>query len=62
MDRLGARDMELAVWEIPHDLEDREELPAVLDACEQLWREHILSKMAVPEVSAMISVVRSVIY
>ena len=44
--------MELAVWEAPRELENRKELPAVIDACERLWRDHILSKMAVPEVSA----------
>jgi len=43
--------MELAVWEVPHEFENRKELPAVIDACERLWRDHILSKMAVPEVS-----------
>jgi len=41
--------MELAIWEIPSEPENREELPAVIDACEQRWREHIFSKVAVPE-------------
>ncbi|KAA1476421.1 hypothetical protein DENSPDRAFT_807174 [Dentipellis sp. KUC8613] len=47
--RLGARDMELAVWALPNDLAGRKELPALLEACDTLWREHTLAKMAVPE-------------
>ncbi|THH13548.1 hypothetical protein EW146_g6681 [Bondarzewia mesenterica] len=48
--RLGARDMELSVWELPRDVEGKKELSAVLDACEQMWREHIYAKLAVPEI------------
>ncbi|THH14473.1 hypothetical protein EW146_g5860 [Bondarzewia mesenterica] len=47
--RLGTRDMELAVWEIPADLQNTKELPFILECCEQMWREHVLSRLAVPE-------------
>lgn len=50
MSRLGTRDMELAVWELPREGQDRKEFPAMLSACETLWREHLLSKIAIPEV------------
>ena len=42
--------MELAVWELPREGQGRKEFPAMLKACENLWREHILSKIAIPEV------------
>ncbi|THH15460.1 hypothetical protein EW146_g5027 [Bondarzewia mesenterica] len=47
--RLGTVDMEMAVWEIPTDLQDAKELPSLIDCCEQMWREHVLSRLAVPE-------------
>lgn len=48
--RLGARDMELSVWEIPQDVAGKKELPALQEACEQMRREHFYAKLAVPEV------------
>lgn len=42
--------MELTVWEIPDDLQNRPELTALFEACENLWQEHIYSRLAVPEV------------
>lgn len=47
--------MELAVWELPRDGEGRKEFPAMLDACETLRREHLLSKVAIPEVGSTVS-------
>jgi len=48
--RLGTRDMEMAAWEISVDLISKEEWPALVASCEQMWREHVLSKLAVPEI------------
>lgn len=44
--------MELAVWKIPSELADSPDLPALLECCEETWREHILGKLAVPEVNS----------
>ncbi|EIM88033.1 uncharacterized protein STEHIDRAFT_120247 [Stereum hirsutum FP-91666 SS1] len=49
-DRLGARDMELSVWEVPGDVEGKEEWPAVVDACESLWKDHYMARLGTPEV------------
>ncbi|EIM84224.1 uncharacterized protein STEHIDRAFT_123075 [Stereum hirsutum FP-91666 SS1] len=57
--RLGALDMELAVWVIPQELQGAPELPALLECCEETWREHILGKLAVPEVLEHQSEMRS---
>lgn len=43
--------MEMATWEAPTDLQDAKELPSLLECCEQMWREHVLSRLAVPEVN-----------
>lgn len=50
--RLGAKEMELAVWEFPREGEGRAEYSAILAGCENLWREHILAKLAIPEVGS----------
>lgn len=42
--------MELAVWEFPREGEGRAEYEAILAGCENLWKEHILAKLAIPEV------------
>lgn len=42
--------MELTVWEIPTDVSDRPELNALFECCENLWQEHVYSRLAVPEV------------
>lgn len=47
--RLGAKEMELAVWEFPREGEGRAEFSAILASCENLWREHLLAKLAIPE-------------
>ncbi|TFY71465.1 hypothetical protein EVG20_g1527 [Dentipellis fragilis] len=48
--RLGTRDMELVTCDVAADLVGKTELPEMLDHCEHMWREHVLSKLAVPEV------------
>lgn len=48
--RLGARDMELSVWEVPGDVEGKEYWPAVVDACESLWKDHYMARLGTPEV------------
>lgn len=48
--RLGAKEMELAVWEFPREGEGRAEYEAILAGCENLWKEHLLAKLAIPEV------------
>lgn len=50
--RLGAKEMELAVWEFPREGEGRAEYSAILAGCENLWKEHILAKLAIPEVGS----------
>lgn len=47
---LGARDMEMAVWELPHDVQGRPELPELLEVINNFWKEHQLAKLAIPEV------------
>ncbi|KZT52731.1 hypothetical protein CALCODRAFT_78813 [Calocera cornea HHB12733] len=47
--RLGTGELELAVWEVPDDVEQELQIETVLNACENLWRENVL-RMAVPEI------------
>ncbi|EIM92444.1 uncharacterized protein STEHIDRAFT_164724 [Stereum hirsutum FP-91666 SS1] len=49
-EKLGARDMEMSVWEVPGEVQDREEYPAMVEACLNLWTDHHLSRAATPEV------------
>lgn len=48
--RLGARDMEMSVWEIPGNVSHKKEYPDMVRACINLWKEHQLGKNATPEV------------
>ncbi|KAA1467456.1 hypothetical protein DENSPDRAFT_769462 [Dentipellis sp. KUC8613] len=49
-ERLGGRDMELAVWDILTELPGRQDLPQVIGAIESLWHDHVIARMGVPEV------------
>ncbi|KZP01047.1 hypothetical protein CALVIDRAFT_474988 [Calocera viscosa TUFC12733] len=47
--RLGTGELELAVWEVPDDVDQELQIETVLNACENLWKENVL-RMAVPEI------------
>ena len=47
--------MEMAVWELPHDVQSREDLPELLGAISNFWKEHQLAKLAIPEVHTLIT-------
>lgn len=42
--------MEMAVWEVPGDVQDKAEYPDMVDICMNLWKEHHISRAATPEV------------
>lgn len=48
---LNARDMEMAVWLLPDQTKDAPELPDLLEIMQKYWEEHMISKLAIPEVS-----------
>lgn len=45
--------MEMAVWELPQDVQGRPELPELLEVINNFWKEHQLAKLAIPEVSLL---------
>lgn len=47
---LNARDMEMAVWLVPDQTKDAPELRELLEILQKFWKEHMLSKLAIPEV------------
>lgn len=43
--------MEMAVWLLPDQTKDAPELPDLLETMQKYWEEHMISKLAIPEVS-----------
>lgn len=52
--------MEMAVWELPHDVQGRPELPELLEVINNFWKEHQLAKLAIPEVSLLLFITSSI--
>lgn len=42
--------MEMAVWRVPEQTKDRPELRDLIDMMHRYWKEHMLAKLAIPEV------------
>ncbi|KAG8957030.1 hypothetical protein FRC03_010597 [Tulasnella sp. 419] len=48
--RVGGGEIELSVWELPHEIETRKELPLLISAIKTHWSERVLARLAIPEV------------
>ncbi len=48
--RVGGGELELGVWEVPWEINERRELGQLMDALRQLWSERVFARLAIPEV------------
>ncbi|KAG8893307.1 hypothetical protein FRB99_002064, partial [Tulasnella sp. 403] len=48
--RVGGGELELSVWEIPWEIQNKKELTPLIAAVRTLWTERILARLAIPEV------------
>lgn len=48
--RVGGGELELSVWEVPWEIQNRKEFGTLMAAVKTMWSERVLARLAIPEV------------